>query len=226
MRIRRRRGSIGRGSTASGRGCGRQRRESSCASCGDGGKGCGAVAGGYGDGTFRSDVSSEERMRSGVLFTGIAFALVLLPACTVTQWSGVDNGRGADGQDALAAPEGYRAELHRTPWALDRVSKDGAVVWVRTAESGCNRFHHVSVRQVPGGFRLVAFDVVYIPTNKRYGCLLYLLRPRHRVELPRPLGSDKILGECIPRDPRETCALLHAVVRTRKGAPERDPWLG
>jgi hypothetical protein len=121
---------------------------------------------------------------------------------------------------------GTAVELHRTPWALDRVSKDGTVVWIRTAESGCNRFHHVRVRQIRTGFRLVALDVVYVPSKQKYGCRLYLPRDRQRVELPRPLGGDKILGECIPRDPRETCALLHAVVHTRKGARERDPWLG
>jgi hypothetical protein len=54
---------------------------------------------------------------------------------------------------------------------------------------------------------------------------MYLLRNRHRVELPRPLGGDKILGECVPRDPREACASLHAAVRTREGKPEQDPWL-
>jgi hypothetical protein len=149
-------------------------------------------------------------------------AFARLHPCPVV---GRGEGEGADRQDYLAAPLGYRAELRRTSWALDRVSKDGTVVWVRTAESGCNRFHHVRVRQVFGGFRLVAFDVVYIPTKKRYGCRLYLLRHRHHVELPRPLGGDKIPGECIPRDPRETCALLHALIRTREGAPERDPWL-
>ena len=176
-------------------------------------------------GTFCRAVSSEETMKSAVLFTGIAFGLALLPACTLAQRSWVVNGKGPDAQDSLVAPEGYRPELHRTPWALDRVSKDGTVVWIRTAESGCNRFHHVRVNEVEGGFRLVAFDVVYVPTKKRHGCLLYLLRPRHRVELPRPLGGDKVLGECVPHDPREMCALLHAVVGLRKGEPERDPWL-
>jgi hypothetical protein len=164
-------------------------------------------------------------MKITVLVTVIASALTLLPACSVAQWSGVVDGK-ADARDSRAAPEGYRAELHRTPWALDGVSKDGNVVWVRTAESGCNRFHHVRVRQVPGGFRLTAFDVVYIPTKKKYGCLMYLLRNRHRVELPRPLGGDKILGECVPLDPREMCALLHAIAGRQKGEPERDPWLG
>jgi hypothetical protein len=188
--------------------------------------GCGSGGGVCSDGTFCLDVSSEETMKSAVLFTGIAFGLALLPACTLAQRSWVENGKGPDAQDSLAAPEGYRPELHRTPWALDRVSKDGTVVWIRTAESGCNRFHHVRVERVQGGFRLVAFDVVYVPTEKRYGCLLYLLRPRHRVELPRPRGGDKILGECVPRDPREMCALLHAVVGLRKGESERDPWLG
>jgi hypothetical protein len=175
--------------------------------------------------TFCLDVSLEEKVKSAVLFTLIGFALAFLPACTLAQRSSVENGKGADAQDSLPARKGYRAELRRTPWALDRVSKDRTVVWVRTAESGCNRFHHVRVRQVPGGFRLVAFDVVYIPVKKRYGCLMYLLRNRHRVALPRPLGGDKILGECVPRDPREACASLHAAVRTREGRPEQDPWL-
>ena len=166
-------------------------------------------------------------MKSPVLLTVIASALALVPACTPADRSWVEEeGTGADAQGSLPAREGYRAQLHRTPWALDRISKDGSVVWIRTAVSGCNQFHHVRVRQVPGGFRLVAFDVVYTPTKKNYGCLLYLLRPRHRVELPRPLGSDRILGECVPGEPRETCALLHAVACLRKGEPERDPWLG
>jgi hypothetical protein len=164
-------------------------------------------------------------MKSVVVLTGVAFGLALLPACTLAERSWVDSGKGPDAQDALIAPEGYRPELRRAPWALDRVSKDGTVVWIRTAESGCNRFHHVRVEQVPGGVRLVAFDVVYVPTNKSYGCLLYLLRPRQRVELPRPLGDGKVFGECVPRDPRETCALLHAVAGLREGEPERDPWL-
>ena len=173
------------------------------------------------------DVSSLETMRSAVLFTGIASALALVPACTFADRSWVEkDARGPEAQGSLPPREGYRAQLHRTPWALDGISKDGSAVWIRTAVSGCNQFHHVRVRQVPGGFRLVAFDVVYTPTNKRYGCLLYLFRPRHRVELPRPLGGDEILGECVPRDPREMCALLHAVVGLRKGEPERDPWLG
>jgi hypothetical protein len=165
-------------------------------------------------------------MKSALLLTGVASVLSLLGACTPAQQWGVEDEKGADAEGSLPAREGYRAQLHRTPWALDGISKDGSVVWIRTAVSGCNQFHHVRVRQVPGGLRLVAFDVVYTPIKKRYGCLLYLLRPRHRVELPRPLGGDEILGECVPRDPREMCALLHAVVGLRKGEPERDPWLG
>jgi hypothetical protein len=98
---------------------------------------------------------------------------------------------------------------------LDGVSKDGTVIRIRTAESGCNRFHHVRVTEVARGLRVVAFDVVYIPVQKNYGCRMYLLRPRHRVELPRPLHHDRILGECVPGDERETCALLHDVVDGR-----------
>jgi hypothetical protein len=164
-------------------------------------------------------------MMSPVRLTVIASATALLSSCAGTHrsWVGVEGSGSA--QDSLAAPERYRAEVHQTPWALDGISRDGTVVWIRTAESGCNRFHHVRIRQVPTGFRLVAFDVVYVPTSSRRGCLLYLLRRRHRVELPRPLDGDKILGECAPRDPRETCALLHAVVNMPNGAPERDPWL-
>jgi len=169
---------------------------------------------------------SKKTMRSAVLFAGVAFALAPLAACTVAQRSGLEKGKGAYAQDSLAAPKGYRVELHRTPWALDSVSKDGTIVWIRTAESGCNRFDHTLVRRVRGGFRIVALDVVYVPLKKRYGCRLYLLRNRHRVELPRPLGGNKILGECVSRDPREMCALLHAAVHTRKGEPEQDPWLG
>lgn len=155
-----------------------------------------------------------------------ACVLALLPACTLQQASGIARHTQDDAPLALEAREAYRAELHRTPWALERVSKDGTVIWIRTAESGCSRFHHVETSAVAGGVRVAAFEVLYIPVRKRYGCRLYLLRPRHRVELPRPLGGDKIIGECVPRDPRETCALLHAVVHARKGAPERDPWVG
>ena len=76
-------------------------------------------------------------MKSAVLFTVITPALALLPACMLAPWSSVQGGRGADREDSLTAPEGYRAELHPTPWALDGVSKDGTVVWIRTAERVC-----------------------------------------------------------------------------------------
>jgi hypothetical protein len=33
------------------------------------------------------------------------------------------------------------------------------IIWIRSAESGCNRFHHVNVREVAGGLRVIAFDV-------------------------------------------------------------------
>jgi hypothetical protein len=51
-------------------------------------------------------------MKSAVLFTVITPALALLPACTLAPWSSVQGGRGADREDSLTAPEGYRAELH------------------------------------------------------------------------------------------------------------------
>ena len=94
-------------------------------------------------------------MKSPVLLlTVVASALALVPACTPGDRSWVEEeGKGADAQGSLPAREGYRAQLHRTPWALDRISKDGSVVWIRTAVSGCNQFHHVRVRQAPGGFR-------------------------------------------------------------------------
>ena len=47
-----------------------------------------------------------------------------------------------------------------------------------------------------------------------------------RVSLPRTHGYDEILGECVPGDPQEMCASLHAVAGLRKGEPERDPWPG
>lgn len=131
-----------------------------------------------------------------------------------TSTVGVEDGTGTNGEDSLVAPEGYRAELQQTPWVLDGVSNDGTAVWITTVESGCNSLHHVRVTEVAGGFRLVAFDVVHIPTDEHHGCLVPLFRPRHRVELPRPLGSDTIFGECIPSDPGGMCAAL------------RDPWLG
>jgi hypothetical protein len=148
-------------------------------------------------------------MRRTGFLSVIACGLVVLPARTVGQvWSLAGDER-IGSAPALEAPDGYRAELRRTPWALERVSKRITIIWIRTAESGCNRFHHVNVREVEGGLRVVAFDVDYIPVSKKYGCRAYLSRDRHRVELPRPLGSDSILGECVPSDPRGTCALLH-----------------
>jgi hypothetical protein len=147
-------------------------------------------------------------MRRTGLISLIACGFVL-PACTLEQVSRLGSDEKADAPPPLEAPEGYRAELRQTPWALERVSKRVTIIWIRTAESGCNRFHHVNVREVEGGLRVVSFDVVYIPVGKKYGCRAYLSRDRHRVELPRPLGGDRILGECVPIDPKGTCALLH-----------------
>jgi hypothetical protein len=119
----------------------------------------------------------------------------------------------------------------RTPWALDHVSKDGTVVWIWTIDDGCDPslphgFLQAEVREVAGGLRVIAFKVAYVPLETEYGCRLPLLRNRHRVELPRPLSGDRILGECVLRDPRGACALLQAVAHTREGEQERDPWLG
>jgi hypothetical protein len=188
------------------------------------GKACGRAAAGANRGTSDIQLPSNEKMRRTGVFSVIACGLVLLPACTLEQVSRLGSDEKADAPPPLEAPEGYRAELRQTPWALERVSKNGTVVWIWTAESGCNRFHHVSVREAAGGLRVVAFDVVYIPVSKKYGCPLPLYRDLRRVELPRPLGGDRISGECVPGDPRETCASLHAVVHTREGE-ERDPWL-
>ena len=166
-------------------------------------------------------------MKSPVLLTVIASALALVPACTPADRSWVEEeGKGADAQGSLPAREGYRAQLHRTPWALDRISKDGSVVWIRTAVSGCNQFHHVRVRQVPGGFRLVAFDVVYTPTRRTTGACCISSGLDIASSFRVLLVATEILGECVPGDPREMCALLHAVAGLRKGEPERDPWLG
>jgi len=160
----------------------------------------------------------------------MALALALLAACTLQQASKLASRDTGATHSALAA-EGYRVEVLRTPWALERVSNDGAAIWIWTSENGCNltlpnRFLHAEVREVAGDLRVIAFNVAYIPVKTRNRCLAPLFRHRHRVELPRPLGGAKILGECVPRDPRETCALLQAMAHTREGGPERDPWLG
>jgi hypothetical protein len=172
----------------------------------------------------------ERKVKPSRLVLLIACALPLLAACTLQEASRLASGETAD-TDPAPARDGYRVEVVRTPWALERVSKDGAVIWIWTIDGGCdptlpNRFHHAEVREVAGGLRVIAFNIVFIPVEARNRCLLPLYRRRHRVELPRPLGGDKIIGECVPSDPREACALLHAAAQTRKGGPERDPWLG
>jgi hypothetical protein len=173
----------------------------------------------------------QRKMKPGRLLSLIGCSVVLLAVCTPQQSSAKLASRAAaDARPALAALH-YRVEVLRTPWALQRVSRDGAVIWIWTIENGCdpilpNRFLHAEVREVAGGLRVIAFNVAYFPVKTRYACRLPLFRHRHRVELPHPLGGDKILGECVPRDPREACALLHAVADTRKGEPGQDPWLG
>jgi hypothetical protein len=118
----------------------------------------------------------------------------------------------SDEEGSLDAPQGYRAELSPSIWALERVSKSGTVIWIRSAESGCYAFHHAEARDVVGGLRIEALDRVLIPVKPNYGCLLPLYATRHRVELPRPLGKDKIFGECIPGDAtgeQRICATMH-----------------
>lgn len=153
-------------------------------------------------------------MRLTALYAVVALSSALvLPACAVEELSGR---RGAAGAAPLEAPEGYRAELHPGIWALERVSRDGTEVWISDAESGCNDFHHTRVSEVEGGLRIVVLDRVLVPVKKKYGCLLYLRPARHRIALPRPLGGDEILGECVPGDStgeQRICALMHEAAR-------------
>ena len=142
------------------------------------------------------------------LFPVLGLALALLPACALMQRSGLETPGRAP---SLQAPKGYRAKLGLATWALERVSADGTVIWIRSEESGCNSFHHAEFREVKGGLRVIALDRVLIP-KRGYGCLLPLIARRHRVELPRPLGQDRIFGECVPGDEtpeQRACALLH-----------------
>jgi hypothetical protein len=183
-----------------------------------------------GCGNNRLPTTVKPKVKASRLLPLMACGLPLLSACTLQQSSKLASRGTADPHPALV-PEGYRVKVLRTPWALDRVSKDGAVIWIWTVENGCNpalpnRFLHAEVREVASGLRVTAFNVAYIPVMTRNRCLAPLFRHRHRVELPRPLGGDKILGECVPRDPRGAWASLQAVAHTREGGPERDPWLG
>jgi hypothetical protein len=112
----------------------------------------------------------------------------------------------------LEAPEGYRAVLQPATWALERVAPDGAAIWIRVAKSGCNDFHHAEVTEAEGEVRVTVFDRVLIPVQEPYGCLLYLRATHHRVALPRPLGADRVVGECAAGDAtpeQRICALMH-----------------
>ncbi len=150
-------------------------------------------------------------MRRTALFLVTACVLALLPACGLKQLSGLQTREKAEEAPPLRAPEGYRAELRPATWALERVSRDGTVIWIRSAESGCHTFHHAKFREVKGGLRVTALDRVLDP-KPGYGCRLPLYASRYRVELPRPLGNDKIFGECVPGDEtveQRICAQMH-----------------
>jgi len=134
----------------------------------------------------------------------------LLPACSLQQLSGSKAQKKAVQAPRLPAPKGYRAELHPGMWTLERVSQERTVIWIRSAESGCNSFDHAKVIEVKGELRVKAVDRVLIP-KPGYGCLLPLNARRHRVQLPRPLADGKIFGECVPGDEtpeKRICALL------------------
>jgi hypothetical protein len=150
-------------------------------------------------------------MRQTALVLVNACLLALLPACGLHRFSGLEpqekSGEGAP----VRAPKGFRAELHPGTWALERISRDGTVIWIRTEESTCLEFHHAKLRKVKGGLRVTAIDRVLIP-KRGYGCTLPLFARRHRVELPRPLGDDRIVGACVPGEAtpdQRVCALLH-----------------
>lgn len=140
----------------------------------------------------------------------IGCVLAFLPACSLEEVAGLAS------REKVEAPpprEGYRAVLRPATWALERVSRDGTVIWIWSAKSGCNEFHHAEVREVEGGLRVKALDRVFVPLSPRYRCLLPLFAIRHRVELPRPLGpEDKIFGECPPGEAtpeQRMCASMH-----------------
>lgn len=140
-----------------------------------------------------------------------ACACAFFPGCTLEQVSRLSE--ETEARPALPAPKGYRAELARTLWALERVSRDRTVIWVRSAETrSCDFLHHAVVREVEGGFRVKVLNRGLIPTSPRYGCLLPLYVARSRVDLPRPLREgEEIFGECRPGDatPKQrTCALM------------------
>jgi hypothetical protein len=150
--------------------------------------------------------------RTGQLLA-TACIFTLLPACALQQLAGFET---SEEGGSLDAPEGYRAELHPGVWALERVSRSGTVIWIRSAESGCYEFHHAEVREVAGGVRVETFDRVLIPVKPNYGCLLPLFATRHRVALPRPLGNDRIFGACAPGDAtgdQRICAAMHRAAR-------------
>ena len=149
-------------------------------------------------------------MRQTALFLVSSCFLAVLPACSLHQFSGsTARGKAADAP-RLPAPEGYRAVLRPGTWALERISQERTVIWIRSAESGCNSFDHAQVSAVKGGLRVKAIDRVLIP-KRGYGCLLPLNARQHRVQLPRLLGEGKIFGECAPGDDtpeKRICALL------------------
>lgn len=163
-------------------------------------------------------------MRRTALVLVIAGVLTLLPACSLQSLWGSSDSEVAEPPTAkppavehpakpppLQAPEGFRAVLRPATWALERVSHDGTVIWIRSAESGCYTFHHAVVKEVEGGLRVRPLDRVLIP-KPGYGCILPLYARRYRVELPRPLGKGEIFGECVPGDAtgeQRICARMH-----------------
>jgi hypothetical protein len=54
------------------------------------------------------------------------------------------------------------------------------------------------VKEVTGGLRIEVTNRVLIPVRKDYGCRLYLRAARVRVDLPRALEDDRVLGACRP----------------------------
>lgn len=152
-------------------------------------------------------------MRRRPLLPVLACALAFLPACAFEQVAQVASSTSRDTPRSLDAPRGYRAVLAPATWALERVSRDGTAIWIRSAASDCYEFRHAEVSEVIGGLRIKVLDRVLIP-EPGYGCLLplYLEAGRHRIDLPRRLENDKIFGECVPGQEtaeQRICAAMH-----------------
>jgi hypothetical protein len=137
-------------------------------------------------------------------------AVVWLAACGSKEASEAGRPQVVVDPPGAEVPKGY--VTRRTVWALERVSSDGSSIWLWTAEGGCASFHHSEVREVEAGLRVDVFHLV--PRRKNPICTMEVSLARHRVELPRPLGQDELVGECVPREAKRLyngalCGQLH-----------------